>query len=46
MSSDKDRQRERRSRQATGKIWVPTEIEEVPWVTELVAAGFLDASGT
>jgi hypothetical protein len=37
-----DRQRARRSRQAQGKIWVPTEIEEVAWVEELVSAGFLD----
>jgi hypothetical protein len=38
----RQRQRLRRSRQATGKIWVPTEIDEVMWVEELVAGGFLD----
>jgi hypothetical protein len=45
VSSATDRQRARRSRQAQGKIWVPTEIDEVAWVEELVAAGFLDRGG-
>jgi hypothetical protein len=42
MSSPAARQRARRARQAIGRIWVPTEIDEVVWMTELVAAGFLD----
>jgi hypothetical protein len=42
MSTARDRQRACRSRQAAGKIWVPTEIDEIVWVIELVDAGFLD----
>jgi hypothetical protein len=42
VSSARDRQRARRSRQAAGRIWAPVEIEEVAWVESLVAAGFLN----
>ena len=44
MSSDKDRQRLHRERQAAGKIPVMVCIDEVGWTVALAEAGFLKVS--
>jgi hypothetical protein len=41
MSSDRDRQRARRARQAAGQITVPVVVDEVGWLAALADAGFL-----